>query len=89
VIRQAWSEVDGPFWREFGQRPGAVKELTKVIDRITQNRTRFTLAEDELGTPELAKLTAAQRETVCGWLEGYLGVTWAARDPNLPWWSVN
>ena len=56
VIRQAWEEGGGPLWREFGQQPGAIKELTKVIDWITQNRTRFAVAQGELGDHELAQV---------------------------------
>ncbi len=56
AMRQAWKDVNGPLWREFGERPGAVKELTKVIDWITQNRTRFVVAEGELGDHELAQV---------------------------------
>ena len=56
VIGQAWAEVAGPLWREFGQRPGAINELTRVIDWITQNRTRFAVAKGELGGGELAQV---------------------------------
>lgn len=54
VLKQAWADVGGPRWQTFGQRPGAIKELTRVIDWISQNRTRFRIAGLELGAHELA-----------------------------------
>lgn len=55
VIRQAWAEVAGPLWRDFGAQPGAVRELTKVIDWLSQNRTRYAPAAGELSDDELAQ----------------------------------
>ncbi len=65
VLQQAWAEVGGPLWQAFGGQPGAVKELTRVIDWISQNRTRFRVGENELGPHELAQVYGHYIE-LCG-----------------------
>jgi hypothetical protein len=62
VIQRSWTDVGGPIWREFGKKPGAARELTKVIDWISQNRSRFDIAPGELGEHELSK-------TYCRYIE--------------------
>lgn len=56
IIRQAWSETDGPLWREFGERPGVVQQLTRVVDWISQNRTGFVCRPGEFSNYELAQV---------------------------------
>jgi superfamily I DNA/RNA helicase len=56
LIQQSWSQCDGQLWREFGQRPGAVQEMTRVVDWISQNRNGFSCTQGEFGTHELAQV---------------------------------
>ena len=62
VIQQSWADVGGPLWREFGEKPAGVRELTKVIDWISQHRVRFAIAPGELGEHELS-------QTYCRYIE--------------------
>jgi superfamily I DNA/RNA helicase len=62
LLRQAWRTINGPLWREFGDAPGAIGELVRVIDWISQNRTRFHVADGELGQHELAWVYRAYLE---------------------------
>jgi superfamily I DNA/RNA helicase/RecB family exonuclease len=59
LLRQAWRTIGGPLWRSFGDAPGAIGELVRVVDWISQNRTRFRVAEGELGEHELANVYRA------------------------------
>ncbi|MCL5952144.1 MAG: PD-(D/E)XK nuclease family protein [Chloroflexi bacterium] len=58
IIARAWADVGGALWREFHEAPGAVGELTRVVDWISQNRRRFTLTPGELSEHELARVYA-------------------------------
>lgn len=67
LLRQIWAGINGPLWREHGDSergpvPGAVNELVRVIDWISQNRTGFRLTPNELGDHELAQVYAAYIE---------------------------
>lgn len=58
LIQQAWASAGGPLWKDFGERPGAVRELTKVIDWLSENRTRFAVSPGELDDHELSQTYA-------------------------------
>jgi superfamily I DNA/RNA helicase len=67
LLHQLWSRVSGPLWREYGAGehgpvPGAVNELVRVIDWISENRTGFRLAPGELGEHELVQVYVAYIE---------------------------
>lgn len=58
IIARAWSDIGGNLWREFHEAPGAIGELTRVVDWISQNRRGFALAPNDLGEHELARVYA-------------------------------
>ncbi|MCL4488352.1 MAG: PD-(D/E)XK nuclease family protein [Chloroflexi bacterium] len=58
IIARAWADVGGALWHDFHEAPGAVGELTRVMDWISQIRRRFTLAPGELSEHELARVYA-------------------------------
>ena len=62
VIRQAWESAGGPLWRRYRNTPGAMEELTRIINWISLNRTQFALAEDELSDHEISRIYACYIE---------------------------
>ena len=55
VLRQAWEQVNGPLQQTYDTAPGALIELTRVVDWLSQNRLHFRVGAGETFRPASAQ----------------------------------